>query len=157
MRPRPLILLAILFLAMPIVFESLAANSERGPISDRDVQAEPASEVNRAAGFSLITLSEAQAERLSPLNRDIRDLLIQEMAEVVRLTTQLKTLQDPIAALDLQRQISALKAGTQIAILEAQGSFARQEGHIERADEIDAAVALMKSRQEARMAKREVR
>lgn len=157
MRPRPLILLAALLLAMPIVFESLAANPERVPVPDQEVQTGSTPGPNRTAGSSLTTLSEEQAEKLSPLNREIRQLLLVELAEVARLSSELKTLQDPIAALDLQRQISALKTLTQIEILEAQGRFARQEGRIEQADEIDAAVALMKSRQEARMAKREVR
>ena len=98
-------------------------------------------------------MSDAQAENLSPLNREIRSLLLGERAEVTRLATQLKTIQDPVAALAVQRRISALKSGTQIAILEVQGRFARQEGRIEQADEIDTVVARMKARQEARLSR----
>ena len=155
MKLRALILIAVLSLTMPRMLESLAASPEDAPTGNHGTQADPVPETGSAGGESLMALSEAQAERLSPLNREIRELLLREMAEVARLTAQVKTLQDPIAALDLQRQISALKTGTQITILEAQGKFARQEGHIERANEIDAAVTLMKSRQEARTAKRE--
>jgi hypothetical protein len=157
MKLRTRILIAVLCLMIPGLLESLAADPEHAPSGNRDTQAELTRGTSPITGESLMALSEAQAERLSPLNREIRELLLQEMADVARLALRAKALQDPIAVLDLQRDISTLKAATQISILEAQGRFARQEGRIEQAAEIDAAVALMNSRQAARIAKREAR
>ena len=113
----------------------------------------------RPVGNSLSTMSDAQAETLSPLNREMRNILLLARADVEALTARMATINNRLAVLDVQREIGDRKARSQIDLLAVQGRYAHQEGRIEQADEADAAVirlkALLKARQDSRRVERE--
>lgn len=108
-------------------------------------------------GRSLTTLSEEQADRLSPLNRDMREILVRETAEIKVMTDQLASIVHPADGLDLQRQISERKVQTQIELLEAQGRHARLAGRDELAEEAETMAARMKADRQSREVQREER
>jgi len=112
------------------------------PADDPDV---PQAEDPPSGRASLSTMSEAQAEILSPLKREMREILLRERSDVELLTQRLAGLNDRLAALDLQRAISDRNFKTQIELLEVQGRYARRAGRIQQADEVEAAVVRLKS------------
>ena len=93
-------------------------------------------------------MSEAQAAKLKPMLREIHYLLVRERLEVQALEAELESLRDPIAALELQRRISDLKESTEIEILQVQASYARREGRLQQAAEIDDVVKTLQARRD---------
>jgi hypothetical protein len=98
----------------------------------------------------LVSLSEAEAEKLPPLQRELRGVLLKEKADLQVLASRLAALDDRLAALEVQREISNRKFQTQIEFLEIQGRFAREEGRIELAEEAEHALSRLKTRQNKR-------
>jgi hypothetical protein len=105
-------------------------------------------QTNAPPPISLTTMTEADAETLSPVMRETRKALLQEVTDIGILTQRLTEVEDRLAALDLQREISDRKLRTQIEMLEIQGRYARQEGRIELAEEAERAVSRLKTRLE---------
>jgi len=98
----------------------------------------------------LVSLSEAEAQNLPPLQRELREVLLREKADLQALASRLAAIEDRIAALKVQREISDRKFRTQIEFLEIQGRFAREEGRIELAEEAEHAVTRLKTRLDKR-------
>jgi hypothetical protein len=79
----------------------------------------------------------------SPMMRDIVAAWDAQELAVEVLEAQVAACTDPVAALALQRQIEGLRAQVEIQILTIQARYARQEGRLDVAAEIEAAVAEM--------------
>ncbi len=80
---------------------------------------------------------------LSPMMREIVAAWDAQAVAVEALETQAAASTDPVAALALQRQIEDLRAQVEVQILTIQARYARQEGRLDVAAEIEAAVAEM--------------
>jgi len=150
MKTCILIMLAIICLA------AAGDAAELPPEAAPDAQ-DVTEDIDPSPAVSLTTLSEEQAAHLSPLHSGMRTILLREQADVQALTARMADIQDRIAVLELQREITDRKTRTQIELLEVQGQYARQEGRIEQADEAAAAAASLNERLEARLIKREAR
>jgi len=98
----------------------------------------------------LVSLSEAEAQNLPPLQRELREALLREKDDLKDLASRLAAIDDRLAALEVQREISDRKFQTQIEFLEIQGRFAREEGRIELAEEAEYAVTRLKARLDTR-------
>ncbi len=82
---------------------------------------------------------------LSPMMREIVAAWDAQAVAVEALETQAAACTDPVVALALQRQIEDLRAQVEVQILTIQARYARQEGRLDVAAEIEAAVAQMTS------------
>jgi hypothetical protein len=138
-----IIILALTLLVGALV---LAQESDGDTAVARDQSAVPR--------VGLAAKSELEAEKLSPLMRRIRSLMIQEETRIAEIEARLESVQDPVAALELHREIARVKSQTEISILEAQAAEARSNGNTELAEEIQEAVRVMKSRRDARQLQR---
>lgn len=79
----------------------------------------------------------------SPMMREINAAWDAQAVAVEALQRQAAASVDPVAALALQRQIEDLRAQVEVQILTIQARYARQEGRLDVAAEIEAAVAEM--------------
>jgi hypothetical protein len=87
----------------------------------------------------------AAARVLSPLMVEIQAVLADEQTKVAELQARLEAATDDHAALALQKEIEQIKVETELNILRLQATYARNEGRIEQAAEIEAVIAEMLS------------
>lgn len=80
---------------------------------------------------------------LSPCMQAIQAMLDGEAARLAELETGQKAAVGEGALLELQREIERVKEETELQILRVQADFARREGRLEQADQIEAALAEM--------------
>ncbi len=80
---------------------------------------------------------------LSSEMAEIETAIAAEREQVARLAASLRGAADDAAALALEREIEAVKQGTEIAVLRIQARYAREAGREEQAQAIEAAVARM--------------
>ena len=73
----------------------------------------------------------------------IQAVLDREAARLSELETGMETAAGESALLALQREIERVKEETELQILRVQADFARREGRLEQAAEIEAALAEM--------------
>ncbi len=121
--------LAALLLALP-----LSAETPQPPVAQPD----DANEAPLAPPVSAAT-------EPSPMMREIQAAWDAQAFAVEALEARAATCADPVAGLALQRQIEDLRAQVEVQILTIQARYARQEGRLEVAAEIEAAVAEMTS------------
>ena len=149
-----------LHLSVSIFLVTLVSAGITGGLVDdpavADPEGQPASvgEADRSGAVSLAAMTDTQAEKLTPLHREMREILLRDRAEVAVLTARLTAGKDRLAGLELQREISDRKFRTQIELLEVQGRYARKEGRIQQAEEAERAVTRWNARLETRQADR---
>jgi len=95
---------------------------------------------------SLLDLAPEQVRALQPMVREIRDLLVAEREDLRVLADLLAGMQDPAAALRLQKEIGVRKQMTEISILEVQVKYALARGDGEQARTGQQAIAKLKER-----------
>jgi len=95
---------------------------------------------------SLVSLTEEQAAKLDPMNREIRQVLLTEREEVDRLTASLTDVTDDVEAIAIQRRIGAVKQQAEIDVMEVQARYAEIAGNTEQAEAIREAVTGMKEK-----------
>ena len=123
----------------------LPANPEPAP----GAVTEPATEavVESATDSAAEALPAGAAPRspvpLSPCMQAIQAVLDHEAARLAELETGQKAAVEESALLELQREIERVKEETELQILRVQADFARREGRLEQAAEIEAALAEM--------------
>ena len=123
----------------------LPANPEPAP----GAVTEPATEavVESATDSAAEALPAGAAPRspvpLSPCMQAIQAVLDHEAARLAELETGQKAAVGESALLELQREIERVKEETELQILRVQADFARREGRLEQAAEIEAALAEM--------------
>jgi len=88
------------------------------------------------------TASERRAE-LTPRMREILDAWDAHVLAVEALERQLCESTDDAAAIEIERQIENARRQVEIDILQIQARYARNEGRLADAAEIDAAIAVM--------------
>ena len=132
----------ILFGLVPLI--ALAGDDARHPASD----SVPAAGAEEAVPRSLLTLTEVEVARLSPMVREIRTVLLSEQNQVEALTAQIAGAQDDAESFALQRKIAAVKLQAEIEVMEVQARHAETAGHGEQAANIREAIAPLKVRAE---------
>lgn len=148
MNMRQISLAGIFSLFVAVTFVTALAGEPAAPTVEQ-------APVPASRSLGLAALPETAVAQLSAEDREIRDLLVQEKLDVNRIEARAANLKDPLAVLDLQREISVVKAKTEIAILAVQARHARLAGRTEQATEIDAVVAAMRLRLGQRVAQME--
>jgi hypothetical protein len=91
-------------------------------------------------------MTDEQAADLKPMFREIHEVIVAERQQIGALEARLESVRDPIAALDIQREISNIKERAEIEVFQVQATYARREGRIDQALEIDAVVETMQAR-----------
>jgi hypothetical protein len=81
--------------------------------------------------------------RLSPLAADMMKVIESEQQALAALSLRFKRAGDARAALAVQREIERVKLETEVSLLRIQASYARREGRLKTAQEIEAAVETM--------------
>jgi len=81
------------------------------------------------------------ARERTPMMAEIMAAWDAHAVAVAALATRAEGVADPVAVLAVQRQIEDLRAQVEIEILAIQARYARQEGRLETAVEIEAAIA----------------
>ena len=155
LRSRGVSALLPILLVLIAVLSTTAANRDDsgGDVTSKHVQAageEPTAQTGEVIP-TLGHLSEAQALKLPPMFREIHEILVQEQAQTRDLMAQLEGIRDPLAALDIQKEISLVKELTEISILEVQANYARMEGRSEQVQEIEDVLVQLRSRLDRRM------
>lgn len=112
---------------------------------------EPTEDTPNPMPRSLVSLSEEQAAKLTPMTKEIRLVLLTEREEVDRLTASLAEVKDDAEAIAIQRRIGAVKQQAEIDIMEVQIRFAETAGNHEQAKAISEAIAGMKEQLAQRM------
>jgi len=79
--------------------------------------------------------------KLSPLHQRIQAVLQAEQVKAVSLLDRIARAHDNSQLVQLQRELEALKRDTEIEILRLQADYAREQGRIDQAVEIEAAIA----------------
>ena len=132
---------------------AFAVSGAPDPVANKPVPADGLTPATGEAtpGLSLLTMSEEQAHSLTPMNREIRALLIRERDAIAALTTSLEGVKDQMEAIQLQKKIGYHKARTEIDIMEVQAKYAAQAGRHEQATEIKQALTGMKARLDVRL------
>jgi hypothetical protein len=109
------------------------------------VLAQPEPAIEKPAAGPIAANEQEQAEPpLSAMMQQIRDLSLTEQATLAELQARLGTLTDENEILALMREIEQLKIETELQILLIQADFARRDGRIEQAQQIEAAVESMR-------------
>ena len=126
-------IILVLSLSLSLLYQSVGAVEENQP------HARPADPPR-----SLLSLTEEQARGLKPMDQEIRALLIEERGDVAALTALLSETSDNQEALRIQREVSAKKQQTEMAIMEVQAKYATRAGRLEQATALRAAIATMK-------------
>lgn len=130
--------LAILFLSVACVLSAgmaAVAGGNPGPAAS----AAPVPEVAETAA----TAAPRAQESLTPCQQAIRELLEREATQLAELEARLPAAADAPAFLALQRQIEQVKQATELQVMRTQAEFARREGRVEQAEQIEAALAEM--------------
>ena len=130
-----------LLLTIFLVQAGITLAADPGPIED----------TSKPTPRSLVSLSEEQAAKLTPMNKEIRLVLLAERDEVERLTASLAGVKDDTEAIAIQRQIGAVKQQAEIDIMEVQIRFSEAAGNHEQAEAIREAIAGMKEQLTQRM------
>jgi hypothetical protein len=86
---------------------------------------------------SLVTMTEGQAARLSPLHQAMRGILIAEQKQLAVLYEEFAQQTDSQRALEVQRRIHEVKVGTEISLLTVQAETAREQGRMEDAEQLE--------------------
>jgi hypothetical protein len=87
--------------------------------------------------------SAARPQELSPMMREIVAACDASQIAVDALTQQIAATTDATAALALQRQVEQMRSQLEIELLQIQARYARQEGRLADAAEIEAAIEQM--------------
>lgn len=82
-------------------------------------------------------------EGLSPCQQAIQALLDREATQLAELDARLPGAFDEAAVLALQREIEQVKQETELQVMRVQADFARREGRVAQAEQIEAALAEM--------------
>jgi hypothetical protein len=88
-------------------------------------------------------VEKSAAPVLSPLMLEIQAALAAEQARVADLEARFAAAADEASALAIQKEIEQIKVETELSILRLQAEHARQEGRVEQAAQIEAAIAEM--------------
>jgi hypothetical protein len=89
---------------------------------------------------------ELPLEELPPHLRVIREVLDSRGARLTELQLRYEGASSDEQALEIQREIHILKQGTELALLNAQLEFARQEGDSQKVTELEAILETIRSR-----------
>ena len=123
------IILAIVGLLFVGATLTVLAQQEQGP---------------KTPSANLVASNAQEKERpeptLSPMMLQISNACADEQAALAKLQTRLETATGESEILAVIREIEEVKIQTEIRILEIQADFARQEGNIEKAELIEAAI-----------------
>jgi hypothetical protein len=113
------------------------AISTHAPASDREGQVQPVAAVSEDAAV-VPTFLELPLEELPPRLRAIREVLDAQNSKLVELQARYEAATSDDQALLVQREMHELKRGTELAMINAQLEFARQEGNTEKIAELEA-------------------
>ena len=80
-----------------------------------------------------------RVRRSSPIALEMQKVIDEERQALVELRARFAAARGP-GAIEIQREIERLKAGTEISLLRIQASWARRQGRLEIAREIEAAI-----------------
>ena len=132
-RSFPVLLFATLVLI--VVVGAGAANRDPAQVA---VETEAVEEQVSSPVIGYMT--DEQAAKLKPVFREIHEVIVAERLEVQALEARLKSERDPIAALEIQREISDSKKRAEIEIFRVQATHAHREGRVDQAREAEAVV-----------------
>jgi hypothetical protein len=120
-----------------------AATGEGQPAASPD--ADPATGVAGATeqAAALPRFLTLPLDRLTPMQQQIRLRIEQERAELTRLAAEYGNASSDEAALAVQKQIHAVKTGTERAVLGIQLAYARAEGRQESVAQLEEALAVL--------------
>jgi hypothetical protein len=96
-------------------------------------------DANRPATMPYAT----RPEKHSPMMREIIAAWEASQVAVAAVEQQISATTDPMAALALQRQVEEMREQVEVELLRIQARYARQEGRLDDAAQIDAAIAEM--------------
>jgi hypothetical protein len=82
----------------------------------------------------------ANQRKLSPMAAEMQQAIRMERDGLRRLHARFQQTSDPHAALAIQREIEALKVGTELELLRIQANHARREGRVEAAKRIETVI-----------------
>jgi len=130
-NPRYLVPVACMILAMLTLVA--AANEKAVPL---EPGSKPVS-IDRAPGVTLVTMTDEQALKLSPMHQDLRRVLIEEKTRLADLYEEFEKETDSRRALVIQGEINEVKTGTAVSLLEIQAKVAREDGRLEDALQLE--------------------
>ncbi len=137
---NPKWILFILLIAAPVVF---AATDQPAPNDATKVEPAIRPVESSPTAYSLTALPAEKLARLTPLQVALRNVLLQEQADLAPLIEAFARETDSLRGLEIQKQIQTVKQDTELALLRTQAQFARQEGRIEVAEQLEESLRLM--------------
>jgi hypothetical protein len=126
-------LIAIMVLILPEGYAGAGAGDASEVVAS--------AEASRPDGTSLVTMTEEQAARLSPLHRAMREVLITERVRLASLFEEFTRETDSRRALLIQRQIHDVKLEAEVSLLRVQAEAARAAGRTEDAERLEEGIA----------------
>ena len=93
---------------------------------------------------AVMAAPEVNGPELSPVQKEIRDLMAGEKAELDTLNAQFSKAVSQAVSLDLQMQIQEIKMNTRIAMFQIQLKYARERGDLEQVTQIEGILQTLK-------------
>jgi len=141
---------AVAAIAFAVVASAAIASASHGdqPLSrSRPVVPSPSppskvTEPDSAARADTVSARVLRARQrpLSPMDTELMGVLDQEKAALAQLRLRFRATRDHREALAIQREIERLKVGTEVALLRIQADYARRQGRLATAQELEAAI-----------------
>jgi hypothetical protein len=82
-------------------------------------------------------------QRMSPMVADLHAAIDEQREKIAKLRAELALARGGARALELQRALSAAKRETELRLLRIQADYARREGRLEAAGNLEAAITAM--------------
>lgn len=139
------VLCTIAMLAAPPAL--VGAASSAGAESTPTAAQPPALAETPPASSGAHELPPPQLRLPTALHQAFAAILQEEAARIRDLEARFVGAADPNGALEIERQMAALKSGTELRLMEARARVAREAGHFEDAAMIEAAITEMTTAQ----------
>ncbi len=145
-------LIALIGLVLILAAAPIAAGDPVDPelVASKTTDSQPDPVDPTARVLSLIDLPPEKVERLTPLQAQMRQILLAELVSLVPLQAAFAEETDSLRSLEIQRRIQAVKVATEISLLRAQADHARLNGRPEVAERIEEGLRRMAERDRAR-------